>query len=125
MQPAYISMVEAAKIANVTDPSTLRQAARRGTLRAVKMGRDWFTTEEWVMAYSGRSRSRVEQDRAALTAASESLNSAIVSIKSLRTLGKSDVRALATIGNMRTALSDIEVLRWKLQQLEARDEPKG
>jgi excisionase family DNA binding protein len=45
-----ISVKEAAARFNISD-AHLRLLARRGRLKATKLGRDWFTTPEAVAAY--------------------------------------------------------------------------
>jgi excisionase family DNA binding protein len=45
-----ISLPEAARRYGLS-PQTLRLLAQKGRLKAVKMGRDWFTTPRDVQAY--------------------------------------------------------------------------
>ena len=47
----YISLKQAAKLGGYQSPSSLLRAIHRGRLHAVKIGRDWFTTEEWLRDY--------------------------------------------------------------------------
>lgn len=37
-------------------PDALKDAAQQGKLKAVKMGRNWATTQSWVIEYLRRSR---------------------------------------------------------------------
>src|SRR3989344_6970340 len=46
----YIPLSEAGKILN-TSRDYMNVLVRRGKLRAVKLGRNWVTTKEWVMEY--------------------------------------------------------------------------
>ncbi|MDP3143215.1 MAG: hypothetical protein Q8N14_04690, partial [Candidatus Omnitrophota bacterium] len=46
----YISLFNAAKMVGVTS-GYLNVAVRRGKLQAVKLGRNWVTTSEWLNAY--------------------------------------------------------------------------
>jgi len=57
-----MTLKDAALVAGVT-PDTLRQAANRGTLRAVKVGRQWLVT------YRELDRYRHEQGRKSRRAA--------------------------------------------------------
>jgi excisionase family DNA binding protein len=41
-----------------TTPAVLRQAIARGSLRAVKMGRDWFVEDAEVERYGKENRRR-------------------------------------------------------------------
>jgi hypothetical protein len=50
MQEKYLSMKEAAKITPY-EQDYLSLLARRGELRAKKIGRNWFTRVEWLNAY--------------------------------------------------------------------------
>jgi excisionase family DNA binding protein len=47
---AYITIKEASRISGL-DVSGLRAYARRGRLKAVKVGRDWLTTRRWLQEY--------------------------------------------------------------------------
>lgn len=49
-RPDYLTLAEAAQTANLT-AGTLKQQIRNGRLEAVKLGRQWFTTTEWVQEY--------------------------------------------------------------------------
>ncbi|MBI4919713.1 tail fiber domain-containing protein [Candidatus Azambacteria bacterium] len=60
----YLSLFNAAKIANVSS-GYLNVAVRRGKLKAAKLGRNWFTTIEWLGEYRksvGRINSGPEAD---------------------------------------------------------------
>ena len=46
----YISLKEAAKYCPYSQ-DYLKLRARQGKLKAVKMGRNWFTTREWLEEY--------------------------------------------------------------------------
>src|SRR3989344_4916232 len=62
----YLSLFNAAKIANVSS-GYLNVAVRRGKLQAVKLGRNWFTTSEWINAYQksvGRAYSESDSELA-------------------------------------------------------------
>ena len=50
MQERLISLKEAAALSGLSH-SHLQLLARTGRLKAVRMGRDWFTTEEAVAQY--------------------------------------------------------------------------
>ena len=50
MQESYLSMKQAAKITPY-EQDYLSLLARRGELRAKKIGRNWFTRVEWLNAY--------------------------------------------------------------------------
>jgi len=50
MPEKYISLKEAAKYCPYSS-DYLKLRARQGKLRAVKMGRNWFTTKEWLKIY--------------------------------------------------------------------------
>ncbi len=43
----YISLKEASKYCSYS-PDYLKLRARQGKLKALKLGRNWFTTKEWV-----------------------------------------------------------------------------
>ena len=45
-----LSMAEAAQIADLS-PSTLKNQASKGRLRAEKVGPNWVTTRAWLQAY--------------------------------------------------------------------------
>ena len=49
-QPDYISLAEAAKLYGHSQ-EYLSLRARQGKLKAVKFGRNWVTTKEWVGEY--------------------------------------------------------------------------
>ena len=49
----YISLKEAEKITGYS-ANYLGLRARQGKLRAIKIGRDWFTTQEWLKEYVKR-----------------------------------------------------------------------
>lgn len=48
--PDYISLSDAAKTAGCT-PEHLNLMVRKKNLQAVKLGRNWFTTQEWLNTY--------------------------------------------------------------------------
>jgi excisionase family DNA binding protein len=50
-----LSVTEAALVSQFT-PSYLRRLLRTGKLAGVKVGRDWFTTEEAIRAYLAEDR---------------------------------------------------------------------
>ena len=50
IENGYLSLFDASKIANV-GAGYLNVAVRRGRLKAVKLGRNWFTKKEWVDEY--------------------------------------------------------------------------
>ncbi len=50
MTEKYISLKEAAKYCPYSQ-DYLKLRARQGKLKAVKMGRNWFTTREWLEMY--------------------------------------------------------------------------
>lgn len=50
-----ISVTEAATLSGLT-PSYLRRLLRKQELAGVKVGRDWFTTEEALRAYLAQDR---------------------------------------------------------------------
>ena len=50
MAEIYISLKEAAKYCAYS-PDYLKLRARQGKLKSVKMGRNWFTTREWLETY--------------------------------------------------------------------------
>lgn len=47
----YISLQEAAKYSEIYSQGYLSLRARQGKLKAVKLGRNWVTTKEWVSEY--------------------------------------------------------------------------
>ncbi|MDD4990265.1 MAG: hypothetical protein PHW31_03050, partial [Candidatus Pacebacteria bacterium] len=47
----YISLQEAAQYSNIYSQEYLSLRARQGRMRAVKFGRNWVTTKEWVDEY--------------------------------------------------------------------------
>ncbi|MBI2033658.1 MAG: hypothetical protein HYT13_01010 [Candidatus Liptonbacteria bacterium] len=55
----YLSLESAARIVNTT-PGYLKVAVHRGKLRAVKLGRGWFTTSEWLEAYKPGAGTRTQ-----------------------------------------------------------------
>ena len=61
----YLSLFNASQVAGVT-PGYLNVAVRRGKLRAVKLGRNWFTTKDWVEDYQ-RSVGRLESKPGAVS----------------------------------------------------------
>jgi hypothetical protein len=62
MHDDYITLRQATEIAGLSDPAVPRVAIHRGTLQAVKRGRDWFTTREWLDDYlTGRGARRKRQ----------------------------------------------------------------
>jgi len=50
MEKEYISLKEATKYCCYSS-DYLKLRARQGKLKAIKMGRNWFTTREWVEEY--------------------------------------------------------------------------
>jgi len=50
MTEKYISLNQAAKCCSYSQ-DYLKLRARQGKLKAVKMGRNWFTTREWLEEY--------------------------------------------------------------------------
>ena len=46
----HITLAEAARISGLSR-FTLKAQARNNRLQAVKLGRDWFTTREWLQQY--------------------------------------------------------------------------
>lgn len=50
----YISLKEASKYCHYSQ-DYLKLRARQGKLKAVKMGRNWFTTKDWLKKYQQRS----------------------------------------------------------------------
>jgi len=50
MSERYISLKQAGKYCPYS-PDYLKLRARQGKLKAVKMGRNWFTTREWLEIY--------------------------------------------------------------------------
>ncbi len=50
-----MTLKEAAALLGVT-PDNLRQSIARGTFKATKMGRDWFTTQAEVERYRRENR---------------------------------------------------------------------
>ena len=68
----YIPLSEAAEVLN-TSRDYMNVLVRRGKLRAVKLGRNWFTTDEWLSEYqlsvgknrAGFNASKLEQEEKA------------------------------------------------------------
>jgi excisionase family DNA binding protein len=58
----WLSLREAAARSGLS-ASHLRLLARTGRLRAIKLGRDWFTTEAAVSAYLADERLRSKDPR--------------------------------------------------------------
>jgi hypothetical protein len=56
MSENYISLKEAAKYC-LYSSDYLKLRARQGKLKAVKMGRNWFTTKEWLETYKNTLKS--------------------------------------------------------------------
>lgn len=54
-RPDALTLKEAAKALGVT-PANLRQSIARGSLRAVKMGRDWLVDSAEVERYRAENR---------------------------------------------------------------------
>ena len=52
-QPKYISLQEATKYCPYSQ-DYLSLIARQGKLKAIKIGRNWVTTEEWIKEYVAR-----------------------------------------------------------------------
>jgi excisionase family DNA binding protein len=50
-----MTLKEAAALLGVT-PDNLRQSIARGTFKAKKLGRDWFTTQAEVSRYMAENR---------------------------------------------------------------------
>ena len=61
-QEELIPLSEAAHIAGMT-PDHLRFLARKGSLKAKKVGRDWLTTEQAVIEYLRDSHKRSRDPR--------------------------------------------------------------
>lgn len=59
MEKEYISLKEATRYCNYS-PDYLKLRARQGKLKAIKMGRNWFTTREWLEEY----KIKLESNRA-------------------------------------------------------------
>jgi len=57
MPEKYISLKEAPKYCPYSQ-DYLKLRARQDKLKAVKMGRNWFTTKEWLEMYKNTLRSR-------------------------------------------------------------------
>lgn len=55
----YISLKEATKYCHYS-PDYLKLRARQGKLKAIKMGRNWFTAREWLEEY----KNKLESNRA-------------------------------------------------------------
>jgi hypothetical protein len=53
MKDKYISLKEAAGYSSYS-PDYLKLRARQGKLKALKMGRNWFTTKEWLEEYKNK-----------------------------------------------------------------------
>ncbi|MBI2626183.1 MAG: hypothetical protein HYW69_01145 [Candidatus Nealsonbacteria bacterium] len=51
----YISLKEASKYCNYSQ-DYLKLRARQGKFKAIKIGRNWVTTTEWIKEYIGRDR---------------------------------------------------------------------
>ena len=49
----YISLAEASKLCNYSQ-EYLSLRARQGKLKAIKQGRNWMTTQEWLDEYHSR-----------------------------------------------------------------------
>ena len=60
MAENYISLKEATKYCPYSS-DYLKLRARQGKLKAVKMGRNWFTTREWLTMYKNDLKSRVNE----------------------------------------------------------------
>ncbi len=54
-EPKYISLSQAAKFCNYSQ-DYLNLRARQNKLKAVKMGRNWMTTREWLDEYTLRMK---------------------------------------------------------------------
>jgi len=66
----YISLAKAAEICNYSQ-EYLSLRARQGKLKAVKMGRNWFTTQEWLDEYVSKNAAEVKKEaKSALLATS-------------------------------------------------------
>lgn len=57
MSEKYISLRDATKYCPYSS-DYLKLRARQGKLRAIKMGRNWFTTREWLELYKNSPKSR-------------------------------------------------------------------
>jgi len=57
MPGKYISLKKAAEYCPYS-PDYLKLRARQGKLKAVKMGRNWFTTRQWLEMYKNTLKSR-------------------------------------------------------------------
>jgi len=60
LEREYISLQEASKYCDYTQ-EYLSLRARQKKLKAVKQGRNWFTTTEWLLEYIGRAKRYKEQ----------------------------------------------------------------
>ena len=60
MAEKYISLKEASEQCPYSQ-DYLKLRARQGKLRAVKMGRNWFTTKEWLEIYKKGLKLRPEK----------------------------------------------------------------
>ena len=58
-----LTLNEAATLAGYRNTGSLRHAIQRGTLRAEKHGRDWFTTRAWLAAYLAQRPTRKHDGR--------------------------------------------------------------
>ncbi len=56
MQEGYITLREASEKLGYRNHSTLRNAARLGRLRTVRVGVQLFTTQEWLDVWRGQVR---------------------------------------------------------------------
>jgi len=53
MKKEYISLKEATRYCHYSS-DYLKLRARQGKLKAIKMGRNWFTTREWLEDYKNK-----------------------------------------------------------------------
>lgn len=60
MTEKYLSLKEATKYCSYSS-DYLKLRARQGKLKAVKMGRNWFTTREWLEMYKKDLKSRLNK----------------------------------------------------------------
>ncbi|MDO8443802.1 MAG: tail fiber domain-containing protein [Candidatus Azambacteria bacterium] len=61
----YIPLAEAGEILG-TSRDYLNVLVRRGKLRAVKLGRNWFTTDEWISEYKAPAGKLEQEEKAEL-----------------------------------------------------------
>ena len=54
---SLVSLKEAGKFVNLS-PGTLRNYCEKGTIRGLKVGRNWLTTRSWLQSYVDRPSRR-------------------------------------------------------------------